>query len=197
MKNYLYFIIFILLPINAFSSPFGLKMGMMIDEIEAQCEESPDFIKSDIYLIKPINNHSLFEYYAVYVNEKIGLYQIRAISDSIETNKYGTELQNFFNNVKDRISKTYGNPKVVDKIDRNLPTAFQKDDYWFYTLKEGSRELYAIWGTNELLSDNLHSVVLECIPENGYGYKEGKGHLLLNYCFVNFDNVKDEEDSVF
>lgn len=101
----------------------------------------------------------------------------------------------FFNNVKDRISKTYGNPKVVDKIDRNIPTAFQKDDYWFYTLKEGSRELYAIWGTNELLPDNLDTVVLECIPENGY--REGKGHLLLNYCFLNFDNVKDEEDSVF
>jgi len=31
-----------------YAAPFGLKMGMTIDEIAEQCEGDPSFIKDDI-----------------------------------------------------------------------------------------------------------------------------------------------------
>lgn len=128
---------------------------MTLEEIAEQCEEKPEFLENDIYLVKPKKSHPVFIAYLIYVNQNVGLYQIRAISDEIKTNKYGTELQNSFNDVKDRISKTYGKPEIYDDIDRNLSTSYQKDEYWFYTLKEGSRELFAVWGNSSSLADNL------------------------------------------
>ena len=52
-----------------------------------------------------------------------GLYEIRAISSSIKTNEYGTELRSLFNEVKDRITKvkylmirTKGEPGTGDVV---------------------------------------------------------------------------------
>jgi len=195
MKKLLLILIFAFLPLALFAAPFGLKMGMSIDEISAQCEEEPSLVKDDVYLVKPKKNHPLFSYYAVYVNEKTGLYQIRAISESVKTNKYGAEIQNAFNSVKDRIAKTYGKPKVVDKVDSNILDLLQKNEYWFRTLKEGSRILSAIWGEKTQLADSLETVALDCIADDGY--LDGTAHLVLYYYFSNAKSVEDEQDEVF
>ncbi len=195
MKKLFLFFTLILLPAAIFAAPFGLEMGMTLEEITEQCEEEPVFVGNDVYLIKPKKTHPVFTVYGVYVNQNVGLYQIRAVSDEIKTNRYGTELQNTFNNVKDRISKTYGRPKINNNIDRNLYDIYQQDDYWFYTLREGSRELSAVWGKSSPLADNLDLVTLECSALNGY--LEGSGQLVLYYYFSNSDSVEDEQDSVF
>ncbi len=199
MKRFVLIYVFVFLSIAIFASPFGLKMGMTIDEIAEQCEEYPSFVKDEIYLVKPIKKHPLFSYYAVYVNEKTGLYQIRAISDSISCNKYGTEIKNAFTSVKDRIAKTYGKPKVNDRYKNTADSYYQKDEYWFYSLREGSRELSAIWGEKTTLIDDLEYIALDCtadyIVEDGY--VDEKAHLVLYYYFNNASGVKDEHDSVF
>ena len=192
MKKLFLALIFGLISTFIYAAPFGLKMGMTIDEIAEQCEEEPSFVKDDIYWIKPIKSHPLFSYYAVYVSEKTGLYQIRAISDSVTCNKYGTEIQNAFNSVKDRISKTYGKPRIINKVDSTISSFLQKDEYWFQTLKDGARQLSAIWGEKTELTDNLISVALECVADN---YEDA--HLVLYYYFTNSTSVEDEQDSVF
>ena len=192
MKKLFLALIFGLLSTFIYAAPFGLKMGMTIDEIAEQCEEEPSFVKDDIYWVKPIKSHPLFSYYAVYVSEKTGLYQIRAISDSVTCNKYGTEIQNAFNSVKDRISKTYGKPRIINKVDSTISSFLQKDEYWFQTLKNGARQLSAIWGENTELTDNLISVALDCVADN---YEDA--HLVLYYYFTNSTSVEDEQDSVF
>ena len=194
MKKLFFALIFGLLSTFIYAAPFGLKMGMTIEEIAEQCEEEPSFAKDDIYFIKPVKKHPLFSYYAVYVNEKTGLYQIRAISDSMTCNDYGTEIQNAFNSVKDRIAKTYGKPRIINKVD---PTSIWKDDkYWFQALKDGARQLSAIWGEKIELADNLISVALDCVADNDiYHYEDA--HLVLYYYFTNSTSVEDEQDSVF
>lgn len=195
MKKLFFVLMFGLISTFIFAAPFGLKMGMTIDEIGEQCEEEPSFVKDDIYLIKPVKKHPLFEYYAVYVNEKTGLYQIRAISLPIASNKFGTELKDAFNNVKDRIAKTYGKPKIIDRYNNTADSYYQKDEYWFYALREGSRELSAAWGYNSSLADNLDTVALECSVTDGF--YDGTGQLILYYYFNNISGVEDEQDSVF
>ena len=192
MKKILLILIFAFFHLALFAAPFGLKMGMTIDEISAQCEEKPSFVKDDIYLVKPKKSHPLFEEYAVYVNKTIGLYQIRAFSKPIACNKYGSEIQNSFNNLKDRIAKTYGKPRIINEI--NQDSMFSGKDYWFYTLKDGSRVLAAAWD-EKTLPDNLFAIALDCVAYNGY--LEGDAHLILCYYFNNFKSVEDEQDDVF
>ena len=187
--------IFGLISTFIYAAPFGLKMGMTVEEIAEQCEEEPSYFEDDIYFVKPIKKHPLFDYYAVYVNEKTGLYQIRAISSPITTNKFGTELKNAFNSLKDRIAKTYGKPKVTDKYSNSSDSYYQQDEYWFYSLREGSRELSAVWGYDSALSDELESVALECTVLSGF--YEGTGQLVLYYYFKNTSAVEDEQDEVF
>lgn len=150
MKRLFLAVLFIIGATFTYAAPFGLKMGMTIDEIAEQCEDEPSFLQDDVYLITPIKKHPLFTYYAVYVNESTGLYQIRAVSDSIQCNQYGTELQNAFNNLKDRIGKTYGKPRINNKVDPNISEYSRDDKHWFMTLKEGSRVLTAIWGKKQI-----------------------------------------------
>ena len=195
MKKLFLALIFGLLSTFIYAAPFGLKMGMTIEEIAAQCEEEPSFVKDDIYLVKPVKSHPLFEYYAVYISEKTGLYQIRAISAPITSNRFGTELKNAFTNVKDRIAKVYGKPKINDKYNNTADSYYQEDEYWFYALREGSRELSAVWGYNSSLADNLDTVALECSVTSGF--YEGSGQLILYYYFTNANSVKDEQDEVF
>ena len=177
-----------------YAAPFGLKMGMTIEEIAEQCEEEPSYVKEDVYLVKPMKKHPLFTYYAVYVNEKTGLYQIRAISDSMSCNDYGTEIQNAFNSVKDRIAKVYGKPRIINKIASD--SLWKDDKYWFQALKDGARQLSAIWGEKTTLADNLISVALDCTADTG-AFSYDKAHLVLYYYFENANSVEDEQDEVF
>ena len=195
MRKLFLVMIFGLISTFIYAAPFGLKMGMTVEEIAEQCEEEPSYFEDDIYFVKPIKKHPLFDYYAVYVNEKTGLYQIRAISSPITTNKFGTELKNAFNSLKDRIAKTYGKPKVTDKYSNSSYSYYQQDEYWFYSLREGSRELSAVWGYDSALSDDLESVALECTVLSGFD--EGTGQLVLYYYFKNTSAVEDEQDEVF
>lgn len=195
MKRLFLAVLFIIGATFTYAVPFGLKMGMTIGEIAQQCEDEPSFLQDDIYLVTPIKKHPLFTYYAVYVNEGTGLYQIRAVSDSIECNQYGTELQNAFNNLKDRIGKTYGKPKINNRVDPKLSEFEQEDSYWFMTLKKGSRVLEAIWSEKTSLPDDLYEIGLECVADSGY--LNGKSHLHLYYIFNNALSVEDEQDSVF
>lgn len=62
------------MPTAIFASPFGLEMGMTLEEIAEQCENEPEFLENDVYLIKPKKTHPVFTVYGVYVNQNVGLY---------------------------------------------------------------------------------------------------------------------------
>lgn len=195
-KKLLITILISILSISIFASPFELAMGMTLQEITEACNgNEPHKVEEEVYLIQPAKAHPLFDYYAVYVNEKVGLYQIRALSSPINSNKYGEEIQNAFLELKDRISKTYGKPEIIDTVDKNISSTYKKNDYWFYALREGSRKLYALWGKNKTLDDNIDTIVLDCSVTNGF--YEGEGQLILYYYFKNYSSVEDEQDSVF
>lgn len=191
MKKLIILLILLILPTMSFASPFGLKMGMSLKEVEKVSLEKPVLIKNDQYLIKPKKTHPRFELYVVLVDGSKGLYEIRAISSSIKTNEYGTELRSLFNEVKDRISKKYGYPLVRDEIDPQ--SAFNEDNYWLYTLKNGARTLGAIWDLRESMKDNVALITLECRADQ----TQNDPWLILYYYFENASKIQDDQDSVF
>ena len=184
-------LIFVLLPLIAWASPFGLKMGMSLKEIEKECVEKPVHIKNDQYLIKPKKVHPRFELYMVLVDGLKGLYEIRAISSGVKTNRYGVELRSLFNEVKDRISKKYGVPLVRDEVDPQ--SAFIEENYWLYTLKNGARTLGAIWKPSDSIKENVALITLECRADEA----QEDPWLILYYYFENANKIEDEQDSVF
>ena len=60
MKKIFLILIFGIISSFLYAAPFGLKMGMTLDEIAEQCEEEPEYVKDDIYMILPIKKHHGF-----------------------------------------------------------------------------------------------------------------------------------------
>lgn len=60
MRRFALLVFFMMLPLCIFAAPFGLKMGMTIDEIAEHCEEGPAHIEDDIYIIEPVKKTSAF-----------------------------------------------------------------------------------------------------------------------------------------
>lgn len=189
MRKYIAILIIGLFSNVAFAAPFGFTMGMTLKEIAKKCEGKVEHLEDDIYLVKPIKDHPSFTQYNVLVDKKKGLYGIRAASPITKVNSYGTEIKSDFRSMKDRISKTYGEPEIIDKIDPN--SSFNEDQYWMYTLNEGARHLVALWRSDSL-ADDLIYVGLGCVADGLYS-----AHLLLEYNFKNSKNVEDDQDSVF
>ena len=195
MKKILVILLFsFLLPLSIFAAPFGLKMGMTIDEITEACDGAePKHIENDCYYVFPVKKHPLFKHYVAFVDSDKGLYCIKAVSDDIQTNNYGSEIQNAFAEIKERVSKTYGKPRMIDEIASD--SLWKEDKYWVSALADGARTYACIWesSSKNKLKDDLIDVSIyasaQRFPQIGWN--------ILEYDFNNIQAVKDAQDDVF
>lgn len=193
-KNFL-ILVFSFLSCMLFAAPFGLKMGMTVDEIKAACNDiTPKYYERNIYFIIPKKTSALFENYGVFVDEKYGLYEIRCVSEEITTGDDGGELKNRFESAIKAISKTYGEPDVID-IEANN----QIDNMYFTKLRNGKISPRVQWTKNKKMREsNIKKIEIKIIPDDrGYTSYKNIGCIVLNYYFDNAENVFDEQDDVF
>lgn len=194
MKKLFLLLILLSAPILLFSAPFGLSMGMTLDDLTEACDGAdPEHIEDDCYYVFPVKKHPLFKRYVAFVDSDKGLYCIRAVSDDISTNRYGTEIQNAFSEIKERVSKTYGRPRIIDEIESD--SLYTDDRDWVRSLEDGSRMYAAIWESsakNEL-KDDLTEVSIYASAED---YLQ-TGWIILEYKFNNMQAVQDAQDDVF
>ena len=60
---------------------------MTLSDITKACGNSkPTHIENDAYYVYPVKTHPLFKKYIAYVDDDLGLYCIKAVSDNISTN---------------------------------------------------------------------------------------------------------------
>ena len=194
MKKLFLLLILLSAPILLFSAPFGLSMGMTLDDLTEACDGAePKHMGDDCYYVFPVKKHPLFKRYVAFVDSDKGLYLIRAVSDDISTNRYGTEIQNAFSEIKERVSKTYGRPRIIDEIESD--SLYTDDRDWVRSLEDGSRMYAAIWESsakNEL-KDDLTEVSIYASAKN---YPQ-TGWIILEYKFNNMQAVQDAQDDVF
>ena len=163
---------------------------MTLAQITQVCNNiKPKHIEGDKYYVYPAKTHPLFKTYIAYVDSSEGLYCLQAVSDNITTNDYGTELKQAFAEIKDRISKTYGNPRMIDVVDSN--SLWINASFWLKAVDDGARTYAAIW--EHQLKDNLVRVY---INTSAISYKE-IGWITLEYDFSNKSIVEDSQDDVF
>lgn len=179
---------------TVFAGPFGLSNGMTLADVSKACDGTkPMKIENDSYVISPKQKHSSFSTYIVWISEDYGLYRIRAVSDEIKTNDYGTELRGAFYTFLPRLQKVYGEQVVFDgMIDKN--SIWSDEQFWFTALGQGSRGLYALWTPqrgNQCIKDDLTGIMLQ-VAKASYN----TGILILDYEFINQSFVEADEDDV-
>ena len=179
---------------TVFAGPFGLSQGMSVNEVAKLSEkgyEPTNPENDDRYIFVPKKKHELFKVYIVFIDQEKALYCIKAVSEEIKTNDYGTELKNVFSDMVDRLSKIYGKPKIIDKISSDY--SFKDDKYWMFSLQQGARTLAAGWFKGEKgssLPEELDGVAIS-VKAN---YHEG--YLILEYDFSNSEEIFEKQDDV-
>jgi len=197
MKKLFLSIYFSLFSFLTFAGPFGLNMGMTYSEISEACNgKSPLRIENDDrYYIFPEKNHSSFKTYIAWIDDEHGLYRIRGISEPVNTDMYGKEIQNIFYDFVYRLEAIYGKAKIKDTLVDN-DSLYSGTRNWSYSLREGARELCAIWSSFENeknLKDNISDLYLYIVPASNLGYSF---LMLIEYDFFNVYDVEETEDSV-
>lgn len=174
------------------SGPFGLYMGMKLNQLDAQPLENA----LGKYILKSVPKpHSSFGTYVVQVGNNSGLSWIKAIGKDIATSVYGIELITAFNQMRTKLDNTYAKGELTDVL---LPESiWDEPKDWMASLIRKERILMCIWDASKgaRLKNNLTSIALGANAND-----TDSGFLFLEYEFSNNDQcdkeIAAEEDSV-
>lgn len=174
--------------LSVFAGPFGLDMGMTIEDVTKACGgNEPEYISDDRYYIQPVKSHPLFEGYVVWISETEGLYYIKGISREIPANSYGTEVKQEFARLLSPLERKYGKFEIIDEIvsDDVLPYKL-KQDSWMLTIAEGSRICEAHWSTDEEKFEKFDGLITISIGvKTEATYITSKAYIWIEYGFEN------------
>lgn len=162
---------------NAMAGPFGLDMGMTLEDIGGK----PEKIGNGKYKLTSVPKpHSAFEAYIVQISPNGGLCWIKSIGKDIPTSAYGIELKSAFNDMKGKLEKTYGKHETTDLL---MPGSIWKEPNEFMmAMIKKERLLMAIWdaGNGSTLTDNIKQIGLIASPGS-----RDKGYISVEYSFSN------------
>ncbi|MCL1973591.1 MAG: hypothetical protein FWG54_02080 [Bacteroidetes bacterium] len=180
----------------AFAGPFGIEMGMSLQEVTKISKTKPENVKDDIYSITPPNTNDLFEMYVVRIDPTYGVYLIKAVGKDITTTGYGTALKSTFNDLVSSIEGTYGKYKKTDYLEYGSIWNEGKD--FMMGLVKEERTLYTKWdkSTGATLPSSIESIYVSANATSS-----SKGYVSLEYYSYNYETVgaakKAKQSSVF
>lgn len=176
------------------AQPFGLKMGMTLEELKAKgCNPRQLAGETIRYFVSPPNPHYLFDTYIVSISKNYGTFIILAISKNIETSKYGSEIMNQYLGVRKQLNMIYGKSRNIDFVS---PKSVWKD--WMASLLAKERSLSSYWSREDGsdMPDDLRRISLE-----SEALSTTVGYLKLQYESIDADKamagIMAEQGSVF
>jgi hypothetical protein len=173
--------------VAATAQPFGLQMGMTLADLKRLGIKLEKIQKTEnSYSAKSIpNGHSRLAAYSFVVTPKAGLCRVVALTPTISTNVYGTELRAEFDKLKDALDARYPGSEIIDKI---MPGSIWNEprDFMMGLLKK-ERALISYWLEAEHLPDSLSGVSLEATA-----FSDSKGAVVLQYEYQNINECMDE-----
>jgi hypothetical protein len=179
-----------------FAGPFGLDMGMTLDQVKNKTSKDPELLRDDLYKVDPPNKNDMFESYVVQISPNYGIVWIKAIGKGITTNGYGIQLQTAFENLVSSIERTYGKYKKTDFLIRG--SIWDDPNDFMMGLLRKERYLMAGWDkeSGSTLPNDIVSIgVIATASSSSMGY------LSLEYYSPNEKKATDEktakQDSVF
>lgn len=188
-KNIAIILMGLFFTVNSFGGPFGVEMGMKIEEIDKNAKK----ISENGYEVSVPKPHPAFEKYIVQTCSS-GLYSIRGVSKIIATNGYGSDLKSSFESMEKKLKNIYGKNKKYDLLMSG--SLWTEQQYWMMGLSKKDRSLVSFWAKKykSKMKDNLNYIILEA-----HALNQEKGLIILDYQFLNFgacvDKIESKEDN--
>jgi hypothetical protein len=164
--------------------PFGLWMGMSLEEIGSEGRELAPAKYKIATVPKP---HSAFETYIAMVTPKNGLCWVKVLSPTLQTNVFGASLRAAFDSMEEKLTATYGKSKRTDFIMSG--SIWSDPQYWMQSLISQDRFLATEWAPKHgsTLKDSLTSVALIVSTTDTTA-----GYIAVEYSFENMKSAEAE-----
>jgi hypothetical protein len=172
--------------------PFGLRMGMTLEDIG----EESEVLGQGVYKFKTLaKGHPAFKSYIVTVTPRFGLSWIKGMGNNIQTNGFGHQLISEFNSMEMRLTAVYGIGKRSDYLLDG--STWDEAQYWMSAVKYKERTLMTIWSEENGLSLGNDLTMIGLLA---YAIDSETGFLTLEYYFRNNDaaeaEIAEAEDEV-
>lgn len=196
MNRISFFIVIFSFSINCFAGPFGIEMGMTLEETQIATSGKIKYDKEDRYTIIPPKPHKSFETYLVRISAQYGVYLIKAIGADISTSRYGEAVVTEFSKIEESLKRAYGNFSKLDFL-KSGSYWDEPEDFMMGLLRK-ERVLTSYWEASydSNLPDNISDIILVA-----HALSADKGYINLEYYSNNYDKAisekEGEEDSVF
>jgi hypothetical protein len=166
------------------TGPFGVRMGMTLEEIGGKAEE----VAPGRYLVATLPKpHSAFSSYVVQVTPRCGLSWVKGIGETIQTNVYGLGVITAFDSLEKKLSDTYGKGERTDTL---LPDSIWDEPRdWMQSMLAGERFLMTVWSPEHgcALPNSLVSVgLIAGATDDTHGY------ISVEYSFENAASADEE-----
>jgi hypothetical protein len=180
----------IALPSLCFAGPFGFNYGMTKDQIVAIVGKDA-VIKDQGYILRVVKAPEAdknFEAYTLLISPDKGLLKIIAAGQTIDSSKYGIEIQVGFKTLRDSVAAEYGAPtKDYDFVQPDSPLQSPSD--WTAALQKKQRVLASTWDLTEqkhksksVKDEHVTAIILESM-----GLKDNSAWVQLTYEFEGFE----------
>lgn len=179
---------------GAFAGPFGIDMGMSLDDLAVVCGSPPREIAPGFYAVTPPTPHPSFDAYVVQVSPSYGVHFIKAIGTRVETSAYGEGIRIAFEDAVTALEKTYGKGEILDYLLKD--STWSREHDWMMSLVKKERILLAFWQErkNDSYPGNIASIGVMATADSTVS-----GFVVIEYYSRDNDAAQDEsaEDSVF
>lgn len=179
MKRVALLVVSFLMATMLFAGPFGLEMGMTLNEIREKCGWSNvECIENGVYRVEPPRKSFSFGVYFALVDDTFGLYSVSANTVVMPYKQCIIHLRNSFN----RLGPYYGEPQMRALLKDMNPAYMASespDTVVQYTWKRPE--------CKKLEKENVDSLTI-WISELG----EDAGCVSITYCFDNHKKVVGE-----
>jgi hypothetical protein len=187
MKKLFLITIGILLAATTWAGPFGIDMGMTIDQVKAVTTSGPIELNPGVWEIKPKKTHPDIETYLIYYHEGFGVTGVRAISKDIISSSYGTELKSRVEAIAGSLSTIYGKPtKEFDFVPRGA--LWNEAHEYMMSLRMDERNYIKFW--DDVTKENITNIMLKASATS-----RTKGYYILDYIFANSSKADEDRKS--
>ena len=170
------------LTVPAWAGPFGTEMGDSPDKF-ADLKKLEQYEGMSLYRAFNLpQKHSSFTSYILAFGDD-GLAMIMASTKDYEDDHYGNTAKSEYNNVKEQLTKKYGRPVSVERL--NTGSIWNEPRYFATSINKNERRHKSLWFDN--LPDNLESVELEVRATNS-----GVTYLQLHYLYKNMVKAREK-----
>jgi hypothetical protein len=163
------------------TAPFGIEFYTKVDSLEIL----QDLGQGKFFVAAP-KTHPAFERYVVQATPRLGVVWIKAISQALGNDAYGTRVRQTQNDLRTQLEKRYGLGVTTDFLMSG--SIWDEARHWTQGLSANERHYFTMWEKpTAQLPDDLKNVYLGA---SGFGNDETS--LSLEYSSMRSDEAEEE-----